>query len=105
MITQTILDYPEGKKLIILAPLIEGKKGEHKDIIEKAASDGYVRLRIDGEIYRVEEAPELEKNIKHNIEIVVDRLKSGGESESRLNDSIETALRKGGGIIKTLLGD
>ncbi|MCM8534989.1 MAG: excinuclease ABC subunit UvrA [Lentisphaeraceae bacterium] len=103
MITQTIQDYPEGKKLIILSPLVEGKKGEHKDIIEKAAADGYVRLRIDGEIYRVEDAPELEKNFKHNIEIVVDRLKSGKESASRLNDSIETALREGSGSLKTLL--
>ncbi|MCH2205871.1 MAG: excinuclease ABC subunit UvrA [Lentisphaerales bacterium] len=103
MITQTIQDYPEEKKLILLAPLIDGKKGEHKDIIKKAASDGYVRLRVDGEIYRIEDVPDLEKNFKHSIEIVVDRLKSGKESKSRLNDSVETALREGKGMIKTLL--
>ena len=103
MITQTIQDFPEGRKLVILSPLVEGKKGEHKDIIEKAKADGYVRLRINGEILRVEDAPELDKKFKHNIELVVDRLKTGKDSVSRLNDSIETALREGAGTIKTLL--
>ena len=105
MITQTVLDFPENKKLIILAPVIEGKKGEHKDVIDKIAADGFSRVRVDKEIYRVEEAPALEKNFKHNIEIVIDRLKTGKDSSGRLNDSIEIALREGMGTLKILLED
>ena len=103
MITQTILDFPENKKLMLLAPLVEGKKGEHKDIMDKVASDGYSRIRVDGEIYRVEEPPTLEKNFKHNIEIIIDRLKTGKDSVGRLNDSVEVALREGKGTIKVLI--
>ena len=105
MITQTILDYPEGKKLMILAPVIEGKKGEHKDIVEKIASDGFSRIRVDGDICRVEDAPAMEKNFKHNIEIVVDRLKTGKDTSGRLNDSVEVALREGEGTLKVLVED
>ena len=103
MITQTILDYPEGKKLMLLAPVIEGKKGEHKDLIEKISSDGFSRIRVDGELCRVEDAPAMEKNFKHNIEIVIDRLKTGKDSASRLNDSVEVALREGQGTLKVLI--
>ena len=105
IITQTILDFPEGRKLILLAPIIEGKKGEHKDVMAKVASDGFSRIRVNGEIYRVEEPPNLEKNFKHNIEIVIDRLKTGKDSVGRLNDSVEVALREGMGTIKVLLED
>lgn len=103
MITQTILDYPEGKKLMLLAPVIEGKKGEHKDLIEKISSDGFSRIRVDGELCRVEDTPAMEKNFKHNIEIVIDRLKTGKDSASRLNDSVEVALREGQGTLKVLI--
>ena len=103
IITQTILDLPKDRKLILLAPLVEGKKGEHKDIITRVAADGYSRIRIDGEIYRAEEPPELAKTFKHNIEIVIDRLKTGQDTSSRLNDSVELALREGLGSLKVLI--
>jgi excinuclease ABC subunit A len=82
----------EGSKLLILSPLVRGKKGEHKKIFEDALKSGFVRVRVDGEILSLEDEIKLEKNKKHSIEIVVDRVKLSDETISRLTQSIETAL-------------
>lgn len=95
---------PEKKKLMILAPLVDGRKGEHRDVFEKAIHDGFARVRVDGEICRLEEAPKLDKNFKHVIDLVVDRLKTGAEAK-RLTDSVETALRMGLGSLRLLVED
>ena len=105
IICNIIQEYEAGKKMLILSPLIDGKKGEHKDLIENTAKEGFVRLRVDGEVYAVEKVPALAKTKKHVIEAVVDRLKTGGISSSRLMDSVETALRHGNGQIIVLLED
>ncbi len=98
-IAQQVLSLEEGTKLQILAPVVRGKKGEHKDIFEKINRMGYPRVRVDGEIYMVDEVPKLEKNKKHTIEIVVDRIVIKEGIRTRLVDSIEQALRLGDGIV------
>ncbi|MBR4662451.1 MAG: excinuclease ABC subunit UvrA [Lentisphaeria bacterium] len=96
-----------GLQMMILAPYISGKKGEHRDVLEKIRKDGFVRARIDGKIMLLdgEELPALAKTIRHNIEAVVDRLITGRLESSRLNDSVEAALRLGGGNLVVLLED
>ncbi len=98
-IVEQILSLEEGSKLQILAPVIRGKKGQHKDILEKIQKMGYPRVRVDGNIYSIEEVPELEKNKKHTIEIVVDRIVLKDGVRSRLVDSIEQALKIADGIV------
>ncbi len=98
-IADQILKFPEGTKLQILAPIIRGKKGEHKDIFEKINRMGYPRVRVDGEIYMVEDVPKLEKNKKHTIEVVVDRIVLKEGIRTRLVDSIEQALKLGDGLV------
>ncbi len=98
-IAEQILKFPQGTKLQILAPVIRGKKGEHKDIFEKINRMGYPRVRVDGEIYMVEDVPKLEKNKKHTIEIVVDRIIIKEGIRTRLVDSIEQALKLGDGLV------
>jgi excinuclease ABC subunit A len=98
-IAEQILKFPQGTKLQILAPIIRGKKGEHKDIFEKINRMGYPRVRVDGEIYMIEEVPKLEKNKKHTIEIVVDRIIIKDGIRTRLVDSIEQALKLGDGLV------
>lgn len=94
----------EGLKMIILAPYITGKKGEHREIIDKIRDEGFVRIRIDGVFYELEsDIPTPEKNKKHTIEAVVDRLITGKTDSVRLSDSVELALRCGGGNINVLL--
>lgn len=94
-----ILTQPEGTKLLIMAQLVRGKKGEHRKILDQIRRDGYVRVRIDGELRDLGEEITLEKQKKHTIEIVVDRLVVREGMESRLADSLETALRAGGGVV------
>ncbi len=98
-ITDQILKLPEGTKLQILAPVIRGKKGEHKDIFEKIQKMGYPRVRVDGQIFMIEDVPKLEKNKKHTIEIVVDRIILKEGIRARLTDSIEQALKLGDGLV------
>ena len=103
-ICEKLLNLPPGRKMMILAPYVSGRKGEQKDIIEKLKRDGFVRARIDGEIYELDgKLPKLEKNIRHSIDAIVDRLVTGKTESSRLNDSVELALRCGEGIISILL--
>ena len=105
-IADTITALPEGTKLQILAPVIRGRKGEHTKELERAKKSGYVRVRCDGIIYDLSEEIKLEKNKKHNIEIVVDRLVIKDGITSRLTDSVETASAISGGIIiADIIGD
>lgn len=119
-IVETIAQMPEGKKILLLAPVIRDKKGVHQKVFEKIKKDGFVRVRVDGEVVNVLNIPELDENKKHNIEIVVDRLvvknfkriikklSSGEEVEmpnpdrSRLADSIEVCLKNGNGIMMVM---
>jgi len=102
-IADAILLWPDGTKFLILAPLISGQAGEFRDVIEKARREGFVRLRVDGEVIELTkpESVKLEKGAKHTIEAVVDRLVIREGLSQRLADSIETALRWGGGRIST----
>ncbi len=92
-------------KLQLLAPIARGRKGEFRKELEKAGADGFVRVRIDGEIMSLEDAPALEKHKKHNIELVVDRLVIRNGIRTRLADSVETALKYGEGLLIALIGD
>lgn len=93
-----IMSMPEGTKLMLLASVIRGKKGEHQKVLEDIKKNGYVRIRVDGQIIDVIEEIKLEKNKKHTIEVVVDRLVIRPGIERRLADSLETALGLGGGV-------
>ena len=87
-----IMSMPERTKIQLLAPVVRGRKGEHVKVLDQARKSGYVRVRIDGNLYELSEEIRLEKNIKHNIEIVVDRLMVKPGIEKRLSDSIENVL-------------
>ena len=100
-----ILALPERTKIQLLAPVVRGRKGEHVKILEQARRSGYVRVRIDGNLYELSEEIRLEKNIKHNIEIVVDRLIVRPGIEKRLTDSIESVLALSGGLLLVDTGE
>ena len=104
-ITDRVLALPEGTRIQILAPVVRGRKGEHTKVLESAAKSGYVRARIDDSLYELSEDIKLDKNIKHNIEIVVDRLVVREGIESRLTDSEESALKLAGGLLNVDTGD
>ncbi|MGD8484068.1 MAG: excinuclease ABC subunit UvrA, partial [Thioalkalispiraceae bacterium] len=95
-----ILSLPEGSKLMLLAPVIDGRKGEHEQVLDMLRSEGYIRARIDGKVQELDQLEKLEKNKKHTIEAVVDRFKVRADLKTRLADSIETALNLSGGIIR-----
>src|SRR5687768_3915949 len=88
---------PPDTRLMILAPLVVGRKGEQMDLIDELRAQGFVRLRVDGEVYEIDALPKLQKNKKHTVEVVVDRLKVSPESKQRLAESFETALRHADG--------
>ncbi|HKM22807.1 MAG TPA: excinuclease ABC subunit UvrA [Lachnospiraceae bacterium] len=94
-----IMRLPEGTKIQLLAPVVRGRKGEHAKVLERAKRSGYVRARIDGNLYELTEEINLDKNIKHNIEIIVDRLVVKDTIAKRLTDSIETVLELAGGLL------
>ncbi|WP_419885352.1 excinuclease ABC subunit UvrA [Paenibacillus sp. B-A-8] len=94
-----IMQYPEKTRLQILAPIISGRKGEHKGLFTDISKQGFVRVRVDGELRDLSEDIELEKNKKHTIEVVVDRIVVKDDMETRLTDSLETALKLSGGKI------
>ena len=98
-IVDSILDRPEGTKIQICAPLIRGQKGEHKEVFMRIQREGFVRVRVDGEICDVRNAPQLDKNKKHNIAAVIDRLIIKDSIRIRLADSVETALKVGEGVV------
>ena len=93
-----IMELPEKTRLVILAPAVHGAKGTHKDLFERLRKEGYIRVRIDGEMKLLEEVDALEKNKKHNIDVVVDRIVKSND-RSRLHDSLETALKLSDGLV------
>ncbi len=100
-----VMALPEGTKLMLLAPLIEDRKGEHLHILERLRTQGYVRARIDGVVASLDETPELKKNFKHTIEAVVDRVVVRKGQEQRLAESFETAANLGEGLIRVAVLD
>ncbi|HET7693011.1 MAG TPA: excinuclease ABC subunit UvrA [Gemmatimonadota bacterium] len=98
-IVDAILEWPEGRRIQILAPLVRGRKGQYKEVFAEARREGFVRVRVDGEVYDIESVPALAKNRKHEIEVVVDRLTVDPRYRQRLADSVATALDLGGGIV------
>ncbi len=97
--TDRILEYPERTKIQVLAPIVSGRKGSHVKVLDQIRKQGYVRVRIDGEMNDLSEDIELEKNKKHSIEVVVDRIVIKEGVAARLTDSLETALRLGEGRV------
>ena len=106
-IIDRIMTLPEGTRFMVLAPMVRGKKGMHEKIFEDAKKSGYVRVRVDGSMYDLAEGVKLDKNIKHTVEIVVDRLVRREDMRSRLSDSVETALALTDGnlVISVVLRD
>ncbi len=92
-----VLELPEDTRLMILAPLIVGRKGEQANLFEELRAQGFVRLRVDGKVHEIDELPKLKKNTKHTVEVVVDRLKVRMDAKQRLAESFETALRHSDG--------
>ena len=98
-IIDQVLALPEGTQIQVMAPVIRGKKGEHAKVFEDAKRSGYVRVRVDGNLYELDEEIKLEKNKKHSIEIIVDRLIIRPDIRQRLTDSVETAAKLSGGLV------
>ena len=98
-IVDKVMELPEGKKIQVMAPVVRGRKGEHTKELEAAVKGGFVRVRVDGIVYDLSEEIKLEKNKKHNIEIIVDRLVIKESIRSRLSDSVETASKIASGLI------
>lgn len=98
-IVDKIMEYPERTKIQIMSPVVRGRKGEHAKTLDSARKSGFVRVRVDGIIYDLQENIPMEKNKKHNIEVVIDRLVIKPDIASRLSDSIETASKLSGGLV------
>jgi excinuclease ABC subunit A len=99
-IIENLMDWPDGTKIALLAPLVRGKKGTHKDVFERVRREGYVRVRVDGEVQELKDVLTLDKNKKHEIEVVVDRITlEKPVIRRRLADSVETALKLGDGLM------
>ncbi len=98
-IVDKILEYPQGTKIQLMAPVVRGRKGEHAKVLDSARKSGFVRVRVDGIIYDLQEKIPIEKNKKHNIEVIIDRLVIKPDISSRLADSIETASKLSGGLV------
>lgn len=103
--TDKIMELPEETKIQILAPVVRGRKGEHEKLLQRASKSGYLRARIDGSIYELDEDIKLDKNIKHNIDIVIDRLVVREDIVGRLTESVENALSLSEGLLTVALQD
>ncbi len=101
---ERIMELPDRTRLVILSPIVKGKKGTHKDLLAKLTREGYVRVRIDGEVRILEEVEQLEKNKKHDIDVVVDRIVKS-DDRSRLHDSLESALKLSDGLAVVAYGE
>ena len=98
-IVDTIMALPEGTRIQILGPVVRGRKGEYKELFEEIKREGFLRVRVDGRLYSLDEEITLNKKIKHNIEVVVDRLKVGEKIRQRLTESVEIALKMASGLM------
>ncbi len=98
-IVDKIMSYPQGSRIQIMAPVVRGRKGEHSKVLDSARRGGFVRVRVDGIVYDLQEKIPIEKNKKHNIEVIIDRLVIKDSIRSRLSDSIETASKLGNGLV------
>jgi excinuclease ABC subunit A len=98
-ITDLVLDWPEGTRIEIVAPLVRGRKGEFKDLFEGARRQGFARVRVDGEVYDLASPPRLNRRMNHDVGLIVDRLVVRASDRKRLHDSIETALRAADGLV------
>ncbi|RLK47043.1 excinuclease ABC subunit A [Alkalispirillum mobile] len=99
-IVDQVLALPEGEKIMLLAPVVDGRKGEHRDVIDTLRTQGYVRLRVDGEVYDIDSVPALDPKRRHTIEAVVDRFRVRPDLATRLADSVETALALSDGLLR-----
>lgn len=104
-IIDSVMMYPEGERIQILAPLVRGRKGEYQDLFKRVQRDGYLRVRVDGEISEIDPEKRLSKQKKHTIEVVVDRVSIKRNGQDRIADSIETALGLGEGLITVVRED
>ena len=98
-IVDQIMVMEPGTKFQVLAPVVRTRKGEFVDLFEELAAEGYARVRVDGEVYRLTDPPQLEKQVKHDIDVVIDRLQVKENQKQRLTDSVETALRRADGVV------
>ncbi len=99
-VVDQVKNLSEGTKIQIIAPIVRGRKGEHRNVLDKVRKDGYVRVKIDGEVYDINEVPALDKKYKHNIDVIVDRLVIKDGIDMRLTDSFETAFALGSGLAR-----
>ncbi|RKY53299.1 MAG: excinuclease ABC subunit UvrA [Candidatus Neomarinimicrobiota bacterium] len=102
-IVDSILSFPDDTRIMIMAPLIRGRKGEYRDIFKEIRREGFIRVRVDGEIMEVERSISLDKNKKHNIEVIIDRLIINSSVKERLTESIELSLKMGSGLVIILV--
>ncbi|MCD4655295.1 excinuclease ABC subunit UvrA, partial [bacterium] len=100
---EQIQNLPEGARLMVAAPMVQNRKGEHKDIIERARSEGFVRIRVDGKVLDLDDSISIDKKKKHSIDIIIDRLVMKADIRSRLTDSVETALKIAEGMLKIIV--
>jgi excinuclease ABC subunit A len=98
-IVDTIMKFGEGARIYILAPVVRGRKGQHKGVFEQVRKEGFLRVRVDGKVYKIDEKYTLEKNKKHSIEVVVDRIVLEGDFKERLTESVELSLKIGSGLM------
>lgn len=104
-IVDDILSFEPGTRAIILAPVVVGKKGEHRELLQRLRREGFVRVRVNGTIFRLDEEIALDKNRRHTIEVVVDRIKISPKERVRITDSVELALKLSDGVVKLLVGE
>lgn len=104
-IIEAIMKLPEGTKFMIMSPQAKGRKGTHQDLFKEIREEGFVRVRVNGEILELDEVPALDKNKKHDVDIVVDRLILDDKHRTRIADSVETALHHGDGLMHVFLPD
>jgi excinuclease ABC subunit A len=98
-ITDRLLALPEGTRFQVLAPVVTGRKGEYRDLFAELGAQGFARVRVDGAVYQLTDPPALEKQKKHSIDVIVDRLQAKPEAKQRVTDSVETALKLTGGVL------
>src|ERR1043166_2433840 len=103
--TDTIIAWPEETRIEILGPLVQGRKGEFKELFEDLRKRGFVRVRVDGETYDLSEVPSLNRRHNHDVAVVVDRLVVRPADRARLNDSVETALKVAEGVVEVVRYD